>query len=129
LAKKKLAAQEVRQKMAVHEANQKATRDEATRKAALAKKKVTSAYVTSRKTPYYPISLRKKGIEGKVNIRVQISFTGKVTTASVTSSSGNTELDKCALKAAYKCKFKPAYNGLGVAISDTAEIPFLFSLK
>ena len=98
----------------------------AANKAAQAKRKVSSASVKSSSKPSYPRSLERKKITGQVKVKIQISSSGKVTSASIYKSSGHAAFDQSALKAAKRWRFNPAKNGLGQAISDTKILPFVF---
>ena len=58
--------------------------------------------------PVYPKKAEKANIEGTVYIKALIDSEGKIAKVKVGKSSGHDLLDKSAVAAAYKCKFKPA---------------------
>ena len=58
-------------------------------------------------SPKYPRKALKKGLEGKLTIKVWILKSGYVEKAEIINSSGITSIDNAALKAAQKSKFYP----------------------
>jgi protein TonB len=78
--------------------------------------------------PIYPIDAIRKGIEGKVVLRIEVDANGHPTAGVVEKSSGNRLLDNAALKTVLaKWRFKPAtYNGQSIAA--TALVPVVFTL-
>ena len=58
-------------------------------------------------SPKYPKKALKKGLEGKLTIKVLILKSGDVDNAEIIASSGITSIDNAALKAAQKSKFYP----------------------
>jgi len=58
----------------------------------------------------YPDEARKKGIEGKIILQIDIDKSGKVVGVKVMKGVGF-GLDESAVSAAYKFKFKPAFSG------------------
>jgi len=76
--------------------------------------------------PVYPEFARKKGIEGKVVVKVVIGINGDVEEAAIWKSVP--ELDEAALAAAKKCKFNPAKQK-GVLVKVRMNIPFEFKLN
>jgi protein TonB len=67
-------------------------------------------------TPEYPASLKARGIEGDVSLRVEIDPAGRVTDVAVVTSSGRPEFDRAATEAAARSVYVPAkLNGVGVA--------------
>ena len=112
-------------------ANDQARKDaaEAKKRAQLAGKKVSGAYPKRRTEPSYPRSLQKKGVEGKVKVKVHISTSGKVSNAYVVSSSGHSDFDNNAVKAAKKWRYETAKNGLGQPIEDTKIETIIFKLR
>ncbi len=83
---------------------------------------------TSRFPPSYPASLLSKGIGGKVQIACEIDETGRLVSSKIRQSSGQPELDKAALAAVAKYKFKPATKG-GRKVRATCVVPFNFEVK
>lgn len=66
--------------------------------------------VASTAAPAYPQALRDAGIGGRVVVRGVIGIDGRVESAEVVRSSGNSTLDNNALSAFYKWRFSPAKN-------------------
>ncbi len=82
----------------------------------------------NRMPPQYPSTLLKRGIGGKVVITCVVDVKGNITSSKVKQSSGQAELDKAALQAVSRWKFKPARRG-GKPIQATCNIPFTFEVK
>ncbi len=100
-----------------------------TRPAAKPKPAVFSqASVRSTSRPSYPESARRKGIQGTTNVRLSLDSSGKVTTAAISKSSGNSALDASALKAARRWKFRPATSG-GRPVASKIVVPISFRLN
>ena len=69
--------------------------------------------VASTAAPVYPQALRDAGIGGRVAVRGVIGIDGRVESAVVVRSSGNSTLDNNALSAFYKWRFSSAKNDAG----------------
>ena len=69
--------------------------------------------VASTAAPYYPPALRDAGIGGRVVVRGVVGIDGRVESAVVVRSSGNSTLDNNALNAFYKWRFSAAKNDAG----------------
>lgn len=69
--------------------------------------------VASTAAPVYPQALRDAGIGGRVVVRGVIAIDGRVESAVVVRSSGNSTLDNNALSAFYKWRFSAAKNDAG----------------
>jgi protein TonB len=78
--------------------------------------------------PTYPSSLLGKGIGGRVLVTCSVDASGRVTGTSIKQSSGHPELDKAAVNAVNKWKFKPATKG-GRKVKATCVVPFNFEVK
>lgn len=65
-------------------------------------------FISGHKAPRYPESARDKGIEGSVTVEYTISTEGSVEGARVSSSSGNSDLDRAAVESVESRKYKPA---------------------
>lgn len=89
---------------------------------------VTSPTPMNRTQPTYPSSLLKKGIGGKVLITCVVDDSGRVVSTSIKMSSGHPDLDKAAINAVNKWKFKPAKKG-GKSVKATCVVPFNFEVK
>ena len=60
--------------------------------------------------PVYPEDLQDQGIGGTVVLRLTVSADGTVTNVDIAGSSGISQLDKAAVKAAYTYSFAAARN-------------------
>lgn len=83
---------------------------------------------TSKFPPSYPASLLSKGIGGKVLVACEVDETGRIVSSKIRQSSGQAELDKAALAAVAKYKFKPAIKG-GRKVRASCLVPFNFEVK
>ena len=77
--------------------------------------------------PIYPLIARKKGYEGTVYLRIRIDSDGRVLESKIEKSSGFAILDKAALRASLKWKFKPAEIN-GKKVPSTIIVPVVFKL-
>jgi protein TonB len=78
-----------------------------------------------RRPAEYPRLAQQAGITGTVIMYVVVDEKGNVIKAEVYKSSGTVSLDEAALRAAYKCKFKPGIqNGRPVKVGVTYEVGF-----
>lgn len=78
--------------------------------------------------PVYPAKAEKKGIGGRVLLRVQVNHEGVVTSVVVSESSGHAMLDEAAVAAVKKWRFIPAEEN-GQKIATTAMVPIRFDPK
>lgn len=78
-------------------------------------------------TPIYPELAREAGIEGTVRIKVLVLTDGKVGTVELMSSDVTPAMEKTALKAARRCRFKPAKQRTQ-PVKAHVVIPFNFRL-
>lgn len=87
--------------------------------------------VASTAAPYYPPALRDAGIGGRVVVRGVIGIDGRVESAEVVRSSGNSTLDNNALSAFYKWRFSAAKNDAGqkVRCYFVQGFPFVIEYK
>lgn len=81
----------------------------------------------NRSMPPYPVSARKRGIEGRVLLHVEIDVTGLPVAIKLAESSGSEALDRAALDAVRHWTFKPARRGHH-AVAATVTIPIHFKL-
>jgi len=86
-----------------------------------------SGLATNRK-PDYPMAARERGQQGRVVLRVQVSPEGAPLGVTVLSTSGYPLLDKAALTAVERWRFRPATQA-GVAVAGAADVPFEFKLE
>lgn len=87
--------------------------------------------VASTAAPVYPQALRDAGIGGRVVVRGVIGTDGRVESAEVVRSSGNSTLDNNAFNAFYKWRFSPAKNDAGqkVRCYFVQGFPFVIEYK
>lgn len=87
--------------------------------------------VASTVAPVYPQALRDAGIGGRVVVRGVVGIDGRVESAEVVRSSGNSTLDNNALSAFYKWRFSPAKNDAGqkVRCYFVQGFPFVIEYK
>ncbi len=78
--------------------------------------------------PEYPPLAREAGIEGVVLVKVLVNEQGKVLDASVLSSDVTPQMEQEAVKAAMKCRFRPAKQRT-IAVKAQVAIPFGFRLN
>jgi len=86
-----------------------------------------AAYL-SNPPPTYPVSARRRGIEGTATVRAEISATGECLRAELRNSSGAEILDRAALEAVKKWRFVPARRG-NQAVVAWVEVPITFQLE
>lgn len=82
----------------------------------------------SKAQPVYPPALLKKGIGGKVLVACVVDDSGQVVSTSIKMSSGQPDLDKAAINAVGKWKFKPGIKA-GKPSKATCIVPFNFEVK
>ena len=87
--------------------------------------------VDSTAAPVYPQALRDAGIGGRVVVRGVVGIDGRVESAEVVRSSGNSTLDNNALSAFYKWRFSAAKNDAGqkVRCYFVQGFPFVIEYK
>lgn len=77
--------------------------------------------------PEYPLEMRRDGIEGVVHVLCRIDVTGKLQSAEVARSSGDSFIQP-ALAAVRQWRFKPALrDGVPVEMEVTIPIRFAFN--
>ena len=77
--------------------------------------------------PEYPALARAAGLEGTVAVKVLVDEHGNVIEAEVLLSDMSPVIERAALDAAMKCKFRPAKQG-GIPVKAHVMIPFQFKL-
>jgi len=77
--------------------------------------------------PEYPALARAAGLEGTVAVKVLVDEQGNVIEAEVLLSEMSPVIERAALEAAMKCKFRPAKQG-GIPVKAHVMIPFEFKL-
>ncbi len=78
--------------------------------------------------PAYPEAARRRGEQGRVLLRVQVSPAGLPQSIGIQSASGSSALDRAALAAVQRWRFVPARQG-GRAVTGTVLVPLSFSLR
>lgn len=78
--------------------------------------------------PYYPMTARRRGLEGRVLLRVRVSPSGVPDVVELAESSGVASLDDAAAEAVRRWRFSPALRD-GVAVAALVDIPVRFRLE
>ncbi len=78
--------------------------------------------------PVYPLSARRRGVEGQVLLRVRLSAEGRAISVAIQRSSGFADLDKAALIAVERWRFRPA-EADGRAVEGVVDVPISFQLQ
>ena len=86
-----------------------------------------AAYLNNQ-PPAYPLTARRRGIEGTVLLRVEIHANGHCQQVRVKRTSGHAVLDRAALEAVRQWRFVPARRG-GHAVTATVDVPISFRLN
>jgi protein TonB len=77
--------------------------------------------------PSYPLSARRRGLEGRVQLRIEIDASGQVASVDVAVSSGSESLDDAAVAAVRHWRFRPERRG-GQTRAATIVVPIRFQL-
>jgi periplasmic protein TonB len=77
--------------------------------------------------PEYPPAAQKRGLEGKVLLKVHVLASGQPDSVAVAKSSGHQILDEAALKAVTQWAFAPARRGQ-TAIDGWVQVPLNFKI-
>jgi len=77
--------------------------------------------------PRYPFLARRRGHEGRVVLRVQVSAAGDATAVTIRRSSGYRLLDKAAVEAVETWRFFPSKRA-GIPIAGSVDVPVSFKL-
>ncbi len=86
-----------------------------------------AAYLSNPRPPY-PLAARRRGLEGRVVLKVEVLEDGSCGRLSVSRSSGHELLDQAALEAVKQWRFVPAHRG-GAAVVAWVEVPIVFRLE
>ena len=81
----------------------------------------------SKPAPSYPSDALRNGETGKVVVRIEVGADGEPTAVSVVSRSGSRSLDRAAMQAAKRWRFRPAQEN-GRAVASAVEVPMAFAL-
>jgi len=123
--KKLLAKTEEKQERPVEEKNEYIIKDS---KGITADVKKASPLYSFNPLPHYPKSARKRGWQGIVEIEVVVDIHGSVKSLKIVKTSGNSVLDKSALKSLKNWRFSPGKQG-GKTIESSVIVPVIFSLS
>jgi protein TonB len=77
--------------------------------------------------PEYPLVARRRGWEGLVLLRIEVSASGEITSVRVGRSSGRDLLDEAAVEAAKSWRLAPALEG-GTPVAGALDVPVRFRL-
>lgn len=77
--------------------------------------------------PRYPESARRNNIEGTAVVGLTIGTDGRVSSAWLEDSSGNSAMDEAAVEEVYNWRFVPAKRN-GAAITVNSRVPVVFQL-
>lgn len=77
--------------------------------------------------PVYPLIARRQGIEGQVILRLLVTPGGDPAEVTVRQSSGHAALDRSALEAVRRWRFRPALRG-GRPVDAVIDLPVTFRL-
>jgi protein TonB len=77
--------------------------------------------------PEYPTVARRRGVEGVVVVRIRVDENGRLSDASVVTSSGSKDLDESALGSIREATFRPALRA-GIPVAADKKISIRFSL-
>ncbi len=75
----------------------------------------------------YPTDALRNNETGKVVVRIEVGADGEPTAVSIVTRSGSRSLDRAALQAAKRWRFRPAQQN-GRAVAAAVEVPIVFSL-
>ncbi len=78
--------------------------------------------------PGYPLAARRRGLEGRVLLRVEVNHMGAVTRATILKGSGHGLLDEAAREAMDEWQFLPAMVD-GEAAPGAVDVPVSFRLR
>ncbi|WP_303785672.1 energy transducer TonB [Azovibrio restrictus] len=86
-----------------------------------------AAYLHNPKPPY-PLLARRRGVEGKVLLKVQVSAAGLAEQVQIAQSSGHDSLDEAALNTVRTWRFVPAQRG-DTPVAAAVLVPITFKLE
>lgn len=90
---------------------------------------VTRPSILSKVEPTYPEAARMAGIQGTVQVKIQILANGLPGEVTVNRSSGQDSLDEAAIEAVSQWRFIPAKNREGISIMCYTTMPIVFRLR
>ena len=86
----------------------------------------SDAVVQSSPAPRYPQDALRRGLGGTVKVRASIAADGSVADVALAEGSGNRDLDRAALEAVRRWRFKPATRN-GQPVASEVSVPIVFS--
>jgi len=89
---------------------------------------VKAAPLPNNPKPLYPLVARKRGFEGRVVLQVTVMINGSATNVQVKTGSGHAQLDRAALEAVRRWRFRPAQRG-GKPVNAVLDVPVVFRLR
>lgn len=78
--------------------------------------------------PRYPLMARRRGLEGRVVLRVRVGPEGSVRAVAVAESSRHAVLDEAAVAALKHWRFEPARRA-GIPVAAAVDVPITFRLR
>ncbi|TKR33380.1 TonB family protein [Luteimonas gilva] len=78
--------------------------------------------------PRYPAQAARRGLSGTVRVRAEVGIDGVPTSVAVVAGSGTRELDRAALEAVRRWRFRPGQID-GRAVPGSIEVPIEFSMR
>ncbi len=84
--------------------------------------------MSTNRPPVYPQLAQRRGDEGLVMLRVDVSGDGQPRSVAVLRSSGHESLDAAAMTAVRQWRFVPATSN-NVPIASIADVPVAFRLQ
>lgn len=88
----------------------------------------SAPYPTSQPAPRYPRGALRAGVEGTVEVQVDVGPDGVPTSVALASGSGNRELDRAAMDAVRRWRFRPAMAN-GQPTVGRVTVPIQFSMR
>ena len=82
----------------------------------------------SKPAPDYPVDAQRNNETGTVVVRIEVGADGTPTDVTLARRSGSRSLDRAAIKAARRWRFRPAQRD-GQAVAGAVEVPMAFSLE
>lgn len=76
----------------------------------------------------YPADAQRNGETGTVVVRIEVGTDGEPTAVTIVSRSGSRSLDRAAVQAAKRWRFRPAQQN-GRAVAAAVEVPIAFKLE
>ncbi|MEE4378775.1 MAG: TonB family protein [Candidatus Competibacteraceae bacterium] len=89
---------------------------------------VKAAPLPDNPKPRYPMVARKRGFEGRVVLQVTVMTNGSPINVQIKTGSGHSQLDRAALEAVRRWRFRPAQRG-GQPVSAVLDVPVVFRLN